>query len=88
MTKFAFGTYAALSLVTFATYAWDKFQAQRGGRRVPEARLHLLGLAGGFPGAALAMLVVRHKTQKLVFHALVTLAFALHAGAWAWWLLR
>ena len=88
MTRYAFGAYLALSLVTFATYAWDKWQAQRGGRRVPELRLHALSFLGGFAGAALAMAVVRHKTQKLAFHVLVTLACALHAGAWAWWLLR
>lgn len=88
MTEFAFGAYAALSLLAFATFAWDKFQARRGGRRVPEARLHLLSLLGGFAGAALAMALVRHKTQKLAFPLVVTLAFALHAGAWAVWLLR
>jgi len=88
VSRIALGGYAALSLVTFATYAWDKLQATRGGRRVPELRLHALSLLGGFAGAALAMGLVRHKTQQLRFHALVTLSFALHAGGWAWWTLR
>ena len=88
MKRFALGAYVALSLVTFLIYAWDKRQAVRGGWRVPEARLHLLSLVGGFAGAALAMALVRHKRQKLAFHLVVTLALALHAGAWAWWFLR
>jgi len=36
-----------MSLLTVAAYAWDKRQAVRGEWRIPESRLHLLGLAGG-----------------------------------------
>lgn len=77
--------YAALSLVTFLLYGWDKRQACLGGRRVPELRLHALALAGGFAGAWLGMRVFRHKTRKVGFTVVMVLAAALHGGAW-WWL--
>jgi len=78
--------YGALSLVTFATYGIDKHQARRGGRRVPEARLHALALLGGFAGAWLGRRTFRHKTQKGVFTLWIGVALALHLGGWAaWW---
>lgn len=40
-----------MSLLTVAAYAWDKRQAVRGEWRIPESRLHLLELCGGWPGA-------------------------------------
>lgn len=57
----------ALNLATFAGYALDKAAARRGGRRVPEATLHLLALCGGWPGALLARRLLRHKTAKFGF---------------------
>lgn len=80
--------YAALSLVTFLVYGWDKRQARLSGRRVPEARLHALALAGGFVGAWLGMRVFRHKTRKIGFTVVMVLAAAVHAGAWWWWEVR
>ena len=41
----------SMSLLTVAAYAWDKRQAVRGEWRIPESRLHLLELCGGWPGA-------------------------------------
>ncbi len=38
-----------MSLLTVAAYAWDKRQAVRGEWRIPESRLHLLELCGGWP---------------------------------------
>ncbi len=77
--------YATLSLVSFALWGWDKLQAKRGGRRVPEARLHALALLGGFAGAWLGMQLFRHKTQKRVFGVVLAVALLLHAAGWAWW---
>lgn len=59
--------YATVSAVTFVAYVADKRAARRGGRRTPETRLHLLSLAGGWPGALLAQQVARHKTAKASF---------------------
>jgi len=56
----------------------DKVAAKRGNRRLPE--LNLLGISalGGWPGALLAMLVFRHKTNKYRFLAQFTIAVALN----------
>lgn len=77
--------YAALSLVSFALYGWDKLQAKRAGRRVPEVRLHGLALLGGFAGAWLGRALFRHKTHKPVFALVIVAATCLHAAAWVWW---
>lgn len=60
-------TYLAVSAVTFVAYVSDKHAARRGGRRTPERHLHLLSLAGGWPGALLAQQLARHKTAKASF---------------------
>ena len=59
--------YLTLSLAAIAAYALDKRAARRGARRIPERNLHLLALAGGWPGAWLAQQGLRHKTQKTSF---------------------
>lgn len=74
------GLYMAMSMATFITYALDKRAARRGGWRVPEATLHGLALACGWPGALLAQELLRHKRAKApfrrVFWALVVLNVA------------
>lgn len=61
------GLCLALNLFTWAAYGRDKWAARRGGRRTPEIRLHLLALAGGWPGAWLAQHSWRHKRHKPAF---------------------
>ena len=53
-----------LSALTYWAYASDKRRAQGGEWRMPEARLHLLELLGGWPGAFLAQRFLRHKCSK------------------------
>lgn len=77
--------YGVLTLVTLLGYGWDKLQARRGGRRVPERTLHALALLGGLAGAWIGMRVFRHKTQKPIFSVVLALAALLHAGFWSWW---
>lgn len=75
--------YASASAASLVTYAFDKRRAARGGRRVPENTLHLLALAGGWPGALLAARLFRHKTRKLSFRLVLWAVIALHVVAWA-----
>jgi len=59
----------ALNLVTFYTYWQDKHAARQGAWRIKEDTLHLLGLAGGWPGAWFAHQILRHKSSKPAFRA-------------------
>jgi uncharacterized membrane protein YsdA (DUF1294 family)/cold shock CspA family protein len=61
------GLYVALSVATFVAYAADKSAASKGSWRTPESTLHVLALAGGWPGALLAQQVLRHKSSKQAF---------------------
>lgn len=61
------GIYLGLSVLTFALYAADKRAAQKNRWRTPENTLLIIGLVGGWPGAAIAQQVLRHKTKKLSF---------------------
>ncbi len=58
---------AAINVVTFAAYYYDKAAAGRGALRVPEATLHLLALLGGSPAALAAQQFLRHKSAKRPF---------------------
>lgn len=78
-----YGLFSALALLA---HGLDKLAARRGGRRVPEATLHLIALAGGWPGSLLAMRLFRHKRRKRAFVALTWLIAASHAALWAWFL--
>lgn len=59
--------YYGASLITYGIYARDKTAAQNARRRTPELTLHLLSLVGGWPGALIAQVVLRHKTRKTSF---------------------
>lgn len=85
---FVVTTYLAMSAVTFAVYAFDKARARAHRRRVPELTLHLLGLAGGWPGALAAIPALHHKSRKARFLLVVAATVLLHAAGWAWWVWR
>ncbi len=72
-------------MVTFLAYALDKSAARRNAWRVPEKTLHILSLAGGWPGALLAQQVFRHKTRKASFRAVFWLTVVVNV-AWLVWL--
>jgi uncharacterized membrane protein YsdA (DUF1294 family)/cold shock CspA family protein len=59
--------YLLASAITFLVYKNDKSCAQCGSRRTPEATLHALSFAGGWPGALLAQQLLRHKSVKREF---------------------
>lgn len=75
---------AGLSFLTFALYGYDKWQARRAGARIRETTLHLLALAGGWPGAWLGQIVWRHKTRKWAFRLTALLVAALNMAAITW----
>ena len=72
------------SLILFFTMAFDKHQAIRGARRVPEKRLFLLALLGGGIGGFFGMYAFRHKTRPLKFVLLFPVIALLQAAACIW----
>ena len=56
-----------VSLVTFLLFALDKLKAKTAGRRTSELNLMALGTIGGALGGLLAMVALRHKTQRVMF---------------------
>lgn len=55
---------AVMSALAFIMYNIDKRRAERGGWRVSENQLQVLGLLGGWPGALCAQRLFRHKSAK------------------------
>lgn len=80
--------YVAMSAITFIVFGFDKLAAQRSRRRVPEKTLHLLSLLGGWPGALIAMQVLRHKRQKWSFAVVVWMIAVGHSIFIAWYFSR
>jgi uncharacterized membrane protein YsdA (DUF1294 family) len=72
-----------VGLITFLTYGYDKLQAIRGGRRVPESALRLLSVIGGALGGWAGMLIWRHKTNHASFWiAQIIGTIAIAAALW------
>ncbi|CAN7371543.1 DUF1294 domain-containing protein [Acidovorax sp. LjRoot118] len=82
------GAAAAVNLLTYVVYAMDKGAAQRGQWRVPEKNLHLLALAGGWPGAWVAQQTLRHKSSKAEFRVVYWATVVLHCAGLAAWVMR
>ncbi|WKE64263.1 cold shock and DUF1294 domain-containing protein [Gallaecimonas kandeliae] len=78
------GAYGLLSFLTFLAYGRDKWAAKKGRWRTQENNLHLLALAGGWPGAACAQYLFRHKSQKAEFRGGYWLTVALNIAALCW----
>ena len=79
--------YIAMTGITLFAYAFDKSAAIDQRWRTQESTLHVLALAGGWPGGLIAQRAFRHKSSKTSF--LVTfwvcvilnvLALAAHSG--------
>ena len=81
----------ACSAVAFVMYGIDKRRAVKAKPRISERTLHLLALAGGWPGAYLGSRLFRHKTLKVSFRIVFWLTVAVHLmvigyGIWCgWW---
>ena len=81
----------AFSLATFFVYAADKALAIVQGPRAPEVLLNLLALLGGFSGAWLGILLLRHKinlSKHLDIWLVLLLSTLGHAALVYFWFMR
>ena len=67
MEKWIICALAAINMVTFILYGWDKQCARKGRWRVPEKVLLGFAFFGGSVGALLGMRAFRHKTKHIKF---------------------
>lgn len=70
--------YIYMSIATFGVYFYDKRQARLNLWRTPEAQLHYLELFGGWIGAFLAQVFLRHKSSKASFQVVYWLIVFFH----------
>lgn len=68
---------AAVNVITFALFAYDKYCAQHDKWRVRESTLLFFAAIGGSLGAGAAMEICRHKTLHLKFKFGVPILFFL-----------
>ena len=73
-----------MSIITFILFGYDKAQARRGGQRIPEKTLLLLGVFGGAIGGLFGMQVFRHKTKHAAFWVVLTPAAIVHIALFLW----
>ncbi|MFV8781005.1 DUF1294 domain-containing protein [Microbulbifer sp. SA54] len=76
--------YGVFSLLTYLLYYLDKSAARQGRWRTKESSLHLLALAGGWPGALVAQKTLRHKSRKQPFRFIFWLTVLANIGALIW----
>lgn len=74
--------YTVASVIAFTAYGLDKRAARSGRRRIPERKLHLLELCGGWPGAWVGQRVFRHKTIDRRYRLIFAFIIILHAAGW------
>mgnify|MGYP001216101648 CR=1 FL=1 len=76
--------YFVLSVFTYFSFEWDKLAATSGSQRTPENTLHILSLAGGWPGALIAQNQLRHKSKKQPFKTILWFSVVLNIAAFIW----
>ena len=77
--------YGGLSVLSFFAYVFDKAAAERGRWRTAEQTLHLLDVAGGWPGGLVAQQLMRHKTAKPAFVALFWATVLINMAGFVVW---
>jgi uncharacterized membrane protein YsdA (DUF1294 family) len=70
-----------INIIALCMMGYDKRQAVRGGRRVPEKRLFLAAFIGGAAGILIGMRWFRHKTKHAAFRIGIPLLLAANAAA-------
>jgi uncharacterized membrane protein YsdA (DUF1294 family) len=73
-----------INLITLIMFVSDKQAARAGRLRISEKRLLTLLLLGGVIGGMIGIIVVRHKSQHLIFRVVLVLGFVLHTALLAW----
>lgn len=76
--------YGGMSGVATLLYGWDKAAARNNRWRTRESTLHLISLAGGWPGALLAQQFFRHKSLKAEFQTVFRATVLLNCAGLAW----
>jgi len=80
LTPLALPLYLGLSLLLFIIYAMDKSAARNGSWRTSENTLHLLAIAGGWPGAVIAQQILHHKSKKQPFRLVFWITIVINIG--------
>ena len=57
-----------INIISFFTYAFDKYKAIKGKRRISEKTLCILTLLAIPIGSIISMYIFHHKTKKIKFH--------------------
>lgn len=78
--------YAAINVIVFAMYVWDKYKAKTDKWRTRESTL-IIGALFGPWGAVAGMKMAHHKTRKLKFK-LVFVFLIIHIAAIAYLVMR
>ena len=71
----------SVNVLTFLMFDMDEQRAESGGWRIPEARLLVFALIGGWIGAKVGQRRFRHKTRKQPFAAMLNAAGFVNLGA-------
>ncbi|MFN2378392.1 MAG: DUF1294 domain-containing protein [Candidatus Binatia bacterium] len=79
--------YLLMSIITFGFYYVDKRRAESQRWRINSTSLHVLEAIGGWPGALLAMAMLRHLTRKRDHLVMLSAIIAVHLAAWLYWFL-
>jgi len=77
--------FAAVNLISYMLFWYDKNCAKKGGWRISESALLLCTLLGGSPAAFFAMHQFRHKTRKTTFRIRYWLIVAVQIIGGLWW---
>lgn len=86
MWEIGLGYILLISLVAVAVTAVDKYKAQHGRWRIPEATLFGVALAGGAVAMYLTMRTIRHKTRHRRFMWGLPIIILAQAGLVYWWI--
>ncbi|MES2625676.1 MAG: cold shock and DUF1294 domain-containing protein [Pseudomonadota bacterium] len=76
--------YAAMSVLALLLYGVDKYASMNNRWRTQESTLHMVGLAGGWPGALFAQDLFRHKSKKAEFQVVFWVTVILNCAGLVW----